>query len=164
MYTDRYSLPLLYAGQAQKEMTFNEALTRLDFLTSPAVEAMALDVPPDYPVTGQCWIVGAAPNGSWIGHAGALAGWTEGGWRFMVPRAGMFVWVLNEGWWARFDGDIWLGGDMAVRSITVEGVQVVSARQPSINNPIGGGTVDIEAREKLIQILEALRVHGLIAS
>ncbi len=164
MYTDRYRLPLLYAGQAQKEVTFNEALTRLDFLANPAVVAMAIDAPPVDPVVGQCWIVGVAPSGSWIGHAGELAGWTEGGWRFMAPSIGLSVWVMNEGWWARFDGEIWLEGDIPAQSITIEGDQVVAARQPSIHNPIGGGTIDIEAREKLIQILDALRAHGLIAS
>jgi hypothetical protein len=164
MYTDRYSLPLLYAGQAQKEVTFNEAVTRLDFLTSPAVETMAINVPPVDLVTGQCWIVGAAPSGDWVGHAGELAGWTDGGWRFIVPRIGMFVWVVDQGWWARFDGGKWIGGDVAARSLIIGGVQVVGERQSSINNPIGGANIDLEAREKMIQILDVLRMHGLIAS
>jgi len=44
----------------------------------------------------------------------------------------------------------------------VDGTQVVTEQQPAIPNPTGGATVDAEARTSIIDILTALRTHGLI--
>lgn len=55
--------PLLAAGQAQKEITHNEALTLADALISGAVEAGPLNAPPSAPTPGQMWIVGDNPSG-----------------------------------------------------------------------------------------------------
>ncbi|WP_420140894.1 DUF2793 domain-containing protein [Sphingomonas sp.] len=87
--TPRLMLPLLAAGQAQKEVTHNEALTLLDMLVQPVVEASGIDVPPVAPQPGQIWIVGGAASGAWAGHADHLAGWSGGGWRFVTPQPGM---------------------------------------------------------------------------
>ncbi len=83
--TARFALPFIAAGQAQKEVFHNEALTRVDVLLQPVVEAVGLDAPPASPATGQCWVVGAAPTGAWAGQAQSIAAWTEGGWRFVAP-------------------------------------------------------------------------------
>ena len=106
----RHGLPLLAPGQAQKEMTHNEALAMLDLVVQPAVETLGVTVPPLAPGEGQCWIVGAGATGSWEGHDDALAGWTAGGWRFVVPREGMLAWVIDASAYARFDGAGWAGG------------------------------------------------------
>ena len=37
-YTNRLKLPLLYSGQAQKEVTHNEALNLLDVLVNPVAQ------------------------------------------------------------------------------------------------------------------------------
>jgi Protein of unknown function (DUF2793) len=84
--TDRLSLPLLVAGQAQKEVTHNEALTLIDFLAQPVVVAVAPVSVPAAPTLGQSWIVGAAPTGAWAGKAAHIASWTSGGWRFCAPN------------------------------------------------------------------------------
>ncbi|WP_367112966.1 DUF2793 domain-containing protein [Sphingomonas sp.] len=81
--THRLALPLLEPGQAQKEFFHNEALTRLDIAVQGAATGPA-DTPPAVPRPGQCWIVGATPTGDWIGHAHAVAGWTDAGWRFLA--------------------------------------------------------------------------------
>ena len=80
--TARLALPLLVSGQAHKEETHNEALALIDLALCCAVEASGVDVPPEMPLPGQCWIVGSAPRGAWSGQAGALAGWTGAGWQF----------------------------------------------------------------------------------
>ncbi len=60
----RLSLAFLSAGQAQKEITHNEALQSLDILVSAAVEEAPRATPPVSPTIGSCYIVGSAPTGA----------------------------------------------------------------------------------------------------
>ena len=163
--TTRWALPLLAAGQAQKEMTHNEALALLDLLAAPGVVAVGTGTPPASPVAGQCWVVGAAPTGAWSGRAGALAGWTGtgSGWRFISPREGLAVWSEADGCVATYVGGQWRVGTVAATEVTVGGQRVVGARRPAIAAPAGGTTTDAEARAAIGQILAALAAHGLIS-
>ncbi len=162
--TARWGLPLLEAGQAQKEMTVNEALGRLELLTQAGVVAVGPDAPPSAPAEGQAWIVGGAPTGAWARQARAIAGWTAGGWRFVAPREGMSAWSAADGCVARFSGGQWRLGALVGQKVEIGGVQVVGARAAAIATPVGGGVVDAEARTALAAMLAALRAHGLIAS
>jgi hypothetical protein len=163
-HSDRMALPFLSAGQAQKELYHNEALTIIDLLTHAAVEDHGLDTPPSSPAPGQCWIVGASPSGAWTGHALALAGWTSGGWRFVAARAGMAVWDLANEYRLCFDGVDWIEGLVSCTGVTIGGLQVVGSRSAAIADPIGGSVIDVEGRTAIDFILDALRTHGLIAS
>ncbi|RZF59210.1 DUF2793 domain-containing protein [Sphingomonas populi] len=162
--TARLALPLLSAGQAQKEMSHNEALALLDLFVQPVVLAVGIDTPPATPAAGQCWIVGAAPTGVWAGHAQHLAGWTEGGWRFCIPKMGMRAWNLADADEALFDGSGWSVGILRGARLEIQGVQVVAVQQSAIAAPSGGTIADAEAREAISAILAALHTHGLIAA
>jgi hypothetical protein len=83
--TPRLSLPLLQAGQAQKEALHNEAITILDAMTGGLIETIGDNAPPPSPVLGQTWIVGPVPVGEWAGLAQSVAVWTAGGWRLRRP-------------------------------------------------------------------------------
>jgi hypothetical protein len=159
--TARLALPLLVAGQAQKEMHHNEALVRLDLVTQAAAEALGIDAPPADPEPGQCWIVGDAPTGDWLGHSGDIAGWTEGGWRFATPREGTRLWLGESAGFACFTGGAWQAG-RAYGRVFVEGEQVIGPRSTAIAEPVGGMVVDGEARAAVSAVLVALRAHGLI--
>ena len=161
--TARHRLPLLAPGQAQKEMFHNEALSALDTLVHAAVESVGGAEPPAAPAVGQCWVVGPAPAGEWVGHAHALVAWTESGWRFHPPVAGMRAVVRETGLPVAWDGAAWRIGDVACARFLVGGEQVIGARQPAIASPAGGGTIDAEARGAIAAMLAALRAHGLIA-
>lgn len=160
--TPRWALPQLFAGQAQKEVFHNEALARIDMLLHGAVESADEDVPPTSPDEGQCWIVAEGASESWSGQDGSVACWTGGGWRFVAPRAGLRLRVVDRGHSMYFDGSDWQ--DAAARSdgFYVEGERIAGARQPAIANPVGGSSVDSEARSSLVAILNAMRSHGLI--
>ncbi len=158
----RFALPLLHAGQAQKEMSHNEALTLVDALVQPCVEAVGLNAPPSDPSIGLCWIVGSAPEAEWAGQAGALAVWTGGGWRFVGPREGMTAWVVDAELQARYRAGVWEGGVAVVSSLVIDGEQVVGGREAAIEDPDGGAIVDAEARIAIEAMLGALRTHGLI--
>lgn len=162
--TPRWTLPLLTAGQAQKEMTHNEALTLLDLIVQPCVEAVGLDTPPASPMVRQAWVIGDQPVGAWQGRADMLAGWTDGGWRFLSPRAGLSVWNGAEQCRSEWDGTAWRTGRVAAREVTVGGKKVLGAQQSPILVPTGGQVVDIEARSALEAVIGALRSHGLVAS
>lgn len=162
--TPRLALPLLQAGQAQKEIYHNEALALLDIALAAAVEAVGIDAPPPSPVAGQCWLVGSHPTGDWDGAANAIAGWTSGGWRFVPARTGMVVWSIADQLFAGFNGIDWQVGAVLASRVMIGGVQVVGPQRESIAQPNGGAIVDVEARATLEAVLATLRGHGLIAS
>ena len=159
--TSRLALPLLAAGQAQKEMTHNEALALLDLAVQGAVVAVGEEMPPVAPLPGQCWIVGDAPAGDWAGRGNAVAGWTEGGWRFLAPREGMRLWLSEADGFALYAGGMWRLGEAHGR-LLVDGVQVVGPRAAAIAEPSGGTMVDAEARASILAVLDVMRAHGLV--
>lgn len=162
--SDRLALPLLQAGQAQKEMYHNEALALLDLAVQASVVSVGLDIPPTAPTLGQCWVVGAAPTGAWSDQANALTGWTSGGWRFIRPREGMTVWSIADAAFARFESGIWAVGVVAAHRLAIHGIPVVGAQAAPIDAPTGGAIIDVECRATIEAILAALRGHGLIAA
>ncbi len=159
----RLSLPLLHVSQAQKEMTHNEALTRIDALLHGGVERVGEDTPPAAATPGQCWIVGTAPSGAWAGKAGRVAAMTAGGWRFVAPVEGMSLWWIGGETTAQFRGGAWRVGELRAARLLVAGTPVVGPQRPAIAGAEGGETRDVQARAVLDQLLGALREHGLIA-
>jgi hypothetical protein len=159
--TARWVLPLLHAGQAQKEMTHNEALARLDALLHPRVVAAGLNIPPADPEPGEGWIVGTAPTGAWAGEANALAAWSDGGWIFVTPSDGIQIWVTDTAEFAQFLDGAWAPGRLNGK-VFVGGKQVLGPRRSAIPDPLGGSIVDPEARAAIIAVLAAMRAHGLI--
>lgn len=165
--TPRLALPYLDAGQAQKEMTHNEALARIDLLLAATAEAIGAIDPPDAPLPGQTWLLGAAPTGAWAGRAGTLAGWTDGGWRFAEPVDGLRVRVRDTGIEAVYSSGSWQAGILDAVQLRIGGNQVVGARQPAIADlaaPTDGTFTDVNARATIGEILGVLRAHGLIAA
>lgn len=159
--TARLGLPFLQAGQAQKEMYHNEALMRLDLAVQTSVIAAGTNIPPDAPEIATAWIVGSAPTGAWAGHAQAIAGWSESGWRFLAAAEGMRAWVVESDGFALFVDGQWRVGRSYGR-LFIDGEQIVGPRAEAIEEPDGGTTVDTEARRAIDAILAAMREHGLV--
>lgn len=101
-------LPLLEAAQAQKHVTHNEALMRLDWAIHLSVISRAVAAPPEGAADGARYLLPAAPSGAWAGQAGLLAILQGGGWVFEPPRAGWRLWVEDERKFMGFDGAEWL--------------------------------------------------------
>jgi hypothetical protein len=164
LQSNRLKLPLLAAAQAQKEVTHNEALALADIAVQPVVQSVGPATVPTTPALGQCWIIGVLPTGAWAGHAGALAGWTSGGWRFVEPFEGMQAWSLADGVMVRRGAAAWDIGASTAASLSVGGQQVVGSRRPRVPVPTGGTTVDTQARAALAAIIAGLETHGLFSA
>ncbi|MGA0561216.1 DUF2793 domain-containing protein [Ancylobacter sp. VNQ12] len=93
--TPLLALPLIASAQAQKHVTHNEALARLDALAQLAVQDRHRTLPPGAPMAGDRHLVAAGASGDWAGQDGRIALY-EDGWTFLSPRAGWRVFVADE--------------------------------------------------------------------
>lgn len=82
--TPHLGLTLVEQSQAQKEVTVNMALMRIDAVLNNAAISRAVSAPPTEPQEGDVYIVGAAAADSWAGKDGQIA-YFEQIWRFIVP-------------------------------------------------------------------------------
>lgn len=137
----RFALPLLFAGQAQKEFYVNQAHLLADALLHPIVEG-TLAAPPTDPQDGQAWIVGAGASGAWVGRTGQLACRQAGTWLYADPAKGMHV----------FDRS---ADRMAIFSDAWRHAAPVAAAS-------GGTVVDSEARTAIAGLIAALRTAGYL--
>jgi Protein of unknown function (DUF2793) len=139
----RFALPMLFAGQSQKETSVNEALLMADVLLHPAVEAV-LATPPASPSNGKCWLVASSATGPFSGQTDRIAAWSEGGWRFLVPSEGMRVYDIAAAAYRIYSGGIWR-----------------LAAAPAA--PSGGNVIDSQARAAIAAIITALRNVGMLS-
>lgn len=159
--TDRFQLPYILPGQAQKEFFHNEALVLLDAALHCAVETAPAAAAPAAPSPGQSWIVGDAATGAWAGKDGQIASFTQGGWRFIAAQPGMAAWNKAAGLWLIFDGIAWSEGALPATALVINGRQVVGPRRPAIASPSGGVTIDVEARAAIDELIATFMSHGL---
>lgn len=136
----RFALPLLFAGQAQKEAFVNEAHARADALLHCAIEGEAA-APPTTPVEGTNWLVAASPTGPWAGQAGKIACRQAGNWLFVAPRDGIVLLNRANGQQRRYFAS-WLAPTVPAA-------------------PSGGATIDAEARTAIADLVAALRTAGV---
>lgn len=113
------TLPYLLPSQAQKHVTHNEALMRLDVAVQLAVIARDVTAPPGSPAQGDRYLVPAGATGGWAGHDGEIAVYDLNAWVFQAPVAGWVARVLSEDAQVRFDGSDWLSGLGALEAGTL---------------------------------------------
>ena len=140
--TARFEITLLATGQAHKELFHNEALTRIDFLIHPIIQAIETDPTAIVAVPGQSWIVGPGATDEWLGHDDQIAGWTGNGWLFIPPLALMRVYIESLDNFAVYRSSWQLGS--------------------SIDSPTSGAVVDVEARSAIDSILAASQAQGIL--
>src|SRR5690606_28593349 len=97
--TGRLQLPYLAAGQMQKHVTLNEALSRLDALVQTSVVSRSTAEQPSDPEEGRMWLLPDAPSGEvWAGWSpGDLVRVDAGGWTRVPVLDGLIVHVADEG-------------------------------------------------------------------
>lgn len=105
--TPRLNLPLILGSQAQKHLTHNEALMRLDGLVHCAVSSRGMTAPPAGAEQGARYLVADGATGAWSGHDGEMATFAGPSWSFLAPTAGLQVYVLDEALFVHHDGTGW---------------------------------------------------------
>lgn len=140
--TPRLSLPLLAPSQAQKHVTVNEALARLDALTHLTLTSASLTAPPAAAADGALYAVPTGAVNAWAGQEGTLAIAMGGGWVFVPPRRGWRALALDTGLPAIWDGTDWQmgavtlspsGSGLALKSLQMDVPFTVGA---SVTTPV----------------------------
>jgi hypothetical protein len=94
----RLGLPFLAAGQLQKHVTLNAALSRLDSLMHLSVVSRSVAEQPVDPDEGCAWLVPTGATGIDWGtlEEGAVAVFEDGGWSEVRPPVGAIALVADE--------------------------------------------------------------------
>lgn len=103
------ALPYVQQAQAQKHVTVNEGLLRLDALVQMAVESRTLATEPASPSDGACYILPSGKTGAaWAAMAvNALAYYRDGAWEAITPKEGWRAFVRDTNQFVIFDGAAW---------------------------------------------------------
>ena len=148
--TTNLELPFLAPAQAQKHVTVNEALLRLDALVQLNVASRTLAAQPAAPPDGTIHILPPGKTGAdWGSMAnGALAYWRDGIWEALTPKPGWSAFVRDEGRRFVFRDGAWRGeaqaGLIAIAPAVVpagwlvcDGRLVARAAYPTLFTAIG---------------------------
>ena len=141
----------------------NEALQLLDMLVHPLLGEVEGASPPASGETGVCFIVPPGAVGEWSGKDGQLTCLGESGWRFVAPFEGLRA-TRVDGSAATYRNGRWDCGIIRGSTLVIDGQPVIGKRSGPIADPANGTIMDIEARRVLVEVLKALRSHGLVDS
>jgi hypothetical protein len=159
--TPRLALPLIAAGQSQKDVTHNEALLALDRLVALEVVSRSLNAPPADPATGDIHVVPAGGVAGWGYPEASLVQWQGQGWLAESPREGQVALVRDEAVLMVYRGGWQV--HLPVSGLSIMGRSVLGAPPASVAAPSGGTFVDSEVRAVLSNLLNVLREQGILA-
>ncbi len=112
--TSKLGLPLVQPAQAQKHVTVNEALVRLDGLTHLTLVSDTTTTPPSSAAEGESYAIPFGAVNAWDQHAGEIAIFSNGGWVFVTPQVGWRAWIGDIAKTAIYDGVAWIAAALAV--------------------------------------------------
>ena len=137
-------LPLIMPAQAQKHVTVNESLMRLDALVQARVQSRSVSAQPASPADGQAWLMPASPSGAqWSAmSAGSLAVWRDGFWTEFPVQTGWCLFVIDEAVTVFHDGSIWRTAGASVISAEADnGAQTLSRIITHSTGELAGSSV-----------------------
>jgi hypothetical protein len=107
--TTNLVLPYLAVGQAQKHVTVNETLRKLDALVQLTVVSATTAAEPASPSDGAVWILPPGKSGAhWSAYANhALAYYRDGAWVELAPREGWLAFVKDASHLLVYRSDAW---------------------------------------------------------
>jgi hypothetical protein len=103
------TLPYLFGGQAQKHVTVNESLRRLDAIVQLAVASATASTQPANPADGAVHIVPPGKSGAqWSSFSDhSLAYYRDGSWEQIIPREGWLAHARDTDQLLHFTGAAW---------------------------------------------------------
>jgi len=137
-------LSLVMPAQAQKHVTVNESLLKLDALVQARAQSRSVSVQPASPLEGQAWLVPAGASGAdWALMAvDSLAVFRDGYWSEIIPQAGWRVFLLDEDQAATFNGSSWgLASADTVIAQTANGAQTRAILVEETLSALSGASV-----------------------
>jgi Protein of unknown function (DUF2793) len=107
--TSNLVLPFLAVGQAQKHVTVNESLRRLDAVVQLSVVSATTTAQPSSPADGSVYIVPAGKSGAdWAAYANESLGYyRDGAWEQITPRKGWLAYVKDTDVLLVYGGAAW---------------------------------------------------------
>lgn len=105
--TTLLKLPYIFANQAQKHITHNEALRRLDALVQLSVTSRSHASPPETANQGARYLIALNASGLWQNHAMDIAAYQDGAWTFFSPMPGWMCFIEDEDCTLLFSGTAW---------------------------------------------------------
>ena len=146
----RLQFSYLAGGQAQKHVTVNESLRRLDALVQLSVKSATTSAQPGSPSDGDIYLLPAGKTGAaWGGMAdGALAYYRDGVWEELTPRHGWQAYVEDANALYARDASAWNriaakeerrliftpGGDGVVSIYRIDTARVQNPRTAAISS------------------------------
>src|ERR1700712_3469294 len=104
--TVNLALPYILPSQAQKHVTHNEALQRLDAIVQLTINAEQSG-PPGAPDEGVCYLIASGATGIWTGKSGQLAFRQDGAWIYLQPQPGWRAWFESDNRLRAFHSGSW---------------------------------------------------------
>lgn len=141
--TPNLELPYLEAAQAQKHVTHNEALTKLDAIVQISVLDTSYTSPPASPAPseGDRYIVAATGAGDWAGWDNHIAAYQDSAWVEYTPLEGWIAWDQANQELLVFDGSNWVNAsstslsDGSITLLGINGATADSTNRLSVNSP-----------------------------
>jgi hypothetical protein len=151
--TNKLALELLASAAANQALA-NTTFAQLNQLVMPTVVDKDLAAAPGSPADEALYIVAGSPTGAWAGKAGQLAYWltSTAAWQFIVPQAGWFLHVNDEGAYYKYTGAAW--------ALAVSSAPGLANPMTAVGDLIVGGTAGAAARLPKGGALQVLRVNA----
>ncbi len=156
----RLGLPYLAAAQAQKHVTINESLRRLDALVQLSALSATTSAQPGSPTDGDIYLLPAGKTGdAWGAMAnGALAYYRDGFWEELTLKAGWRVYIEDEdalyargaSAWARIAAEeerrliFTPGGDGVVSIYRIDTLRAQNPRTATVSG-VSGDTITLSS-------------------
>ncbi len=152
--TTNLGVTLVEQSQAQKEITINEAFTRLDSILNNGAKSKTTNTPPGSPTSGDLYIVGTSPTGAWSGKAGQLSYYDQI-WRFIAPKEGVSLWVNDEDVFYNYNGSSW---------VTPSGAGTVTSVAVTTANGVSGSVANATSSAAISLTLGAITPSSVAAT
>jgi hypothetical protein len=110
-------LPYIQPAQAQKHVTHNEAIRRLDVLVQLSVQSRTIATPPSAATDGDRYIVPNGATDAWSDKVGSIALHENGGWAFFDVQTGWRAFVIDDNEETYFDGTDWSAAGFSQASL-----------------------------------------------